>query len=101
MPSQPLLIPFSRSPWSWLVRTFPQERRELATAVLRVQWDKIKAEGKGTRRGTLAAAHRYVKQAELNPDSVRWAENAKGRKHAERGDRWKADLEKLAAKLWE
>jgi hypothetical protein len=98
---QPLLIPYSRSPWFWLLQTFPESRRALAEAVLRVQWSEIRREGGKSRTGLLSAAHRYVRQAERNPDSVRWAENAKGRVHAQKGDQWKKDLEKLAKNLFD
>ena len=101
MPHQPLLIPYSRSPWAWVVRTFPQERRELATAVLRVQWAQIRREGGKSRQGLISTAHKYVRQAERNPDSVMWAERAKSRVNEERGSSYKADLEKLAKALLE
>ena len=101
MAEQPLLSPYSRSPWAWLVRTFPADQRELATAVLRVQWGDIKVAAGHNRQALIATAHQYVRQAEANPDSVRWAENKAGRKHTEKGDRWKNDLEKLAAKLFD
>ena len=99
--SQPPLAPGWISPYAWVLQTFPQERRALAAAVFRVQWSQIRKEGGTSRQGLLSAAHRYVGQAERNPDSVRWAENAAGRRHAEKGDRWKKDLERLAEKLWE
>ena len=101
MPSQPLLIPYSRSPWFWLVQTFPAEDRELATAVLRVQWGDIQVAAGPNRQALIATAHQYVRQAAKNPDSVRWAANVKGRRHTEKGDHWKKDLEKLAAKLFD
>ena len=100
MASQPLLIPYSRSPWFWLLQTFPADQRELATAVLRVQWGDIKVAAGHNRQALIATAHQYVRQAAKNPDSIRWAENVRGRRHTEKGDRWKSDLERLAKELF-